>query len=584
MTGSYAIGLDLGDGESALAWVDVDQRDEAPRLYHRSPDEINVVTAIARSPGGEHLLGDAALRDPEARQVRINFKTRPMRSSGAGIVKPLDAVEFAQLFLIEFSERHEDIAKDCTVYVGHPAGWGDWAHLYREQLQNVLHPLKVEVVAESQAAFLYVSESPAIGRDVRPVLVVDVGSSTTDFTLIRSQQSQAENLSYGDGLGCRMIDEALCDAVIKDINDSSSQDRLSRPSNRSLMLWMCRRRKEAYYAGVEPEPPHADTGELKWLIDTCWDNLEAMDVPAIVNRMWKPKLRRELMKVHKHLDGTSPRLILTTGGGSRMPFVADLCQRIFPGADVDPITEPSLAVARGLASYGRWRHRVAMFRREVSRIAQSDLINDLVRNEASAFAQRLYMTHNRYFLPAVLEPAFKQIEDGVDPSELIFDPERVSGLLTTWLDSEAGASARAELFGPLETAIDQKLSSDVREACMKSGLPPDALETHLRMPTAIMLRPRGWLLRASESYGKAVGSKFSNLYADWYKSPAMRGYIRGVARATKAMTESSVGRWLANKYEIDQSDLTELTEIIRTEIRDRLLERVGAIEGLLAQR
>lgn len=100
------------------------------------------------------------------------------------------------------------------------------------------------------------------------------------------------------------------------------------------------------------------------MLEVCWETLRAVDVEKLVSEPggWKQRLRTELEEVREHLDEAQPELVLTTGGGSRMPFVRDLCEEVFPDAAVAEVAEPALSVARGLASYGRWRSRVDAFR------------------------------------------------------------------------------------------------------------------------------------------------------------------------------------------------------------------------------
>ena len=47
---TYAVGLDIGDGESCLLWIDTTDPDAEARLYERTrPPESTVLTALARN-------------------------------------------------------------------------------------------------------------------------------------------------------------------------------------------------------------------------------------------------------------------------------------------------------------------------------------------------------------------------------------------------------------------------------------------------------------------------------------------------------------------------------------------------------
>jgi molecular chaperone DnaK (HSP70) len=67
----------------------------------------------------------------------------------------------------------------------------------------------------------------------------------------------------------------------------------------------------------------------------------------------------------------SPRLILLTGGASRMGFTSELCDKVFPDTRVVRGAEPEFAIARGLAGAGRIELKTAAFREEVGSLIAS---------------------------------------------------------------------------------------------------------------------------------------------------------------------------------------------------------------------
>lgn len=213
----FVVGLDLGDGESAIAWTACDGPREI-RLFDRGHDEVSVVTAIG-TVDGEQEFGERALRDPEVTNVHTHFKTRPVRTRvglGAGLL----TAHFARLFVDDFRHRYPEVAANCVLYVGHPAGWEkDAVTAYQEELETALHSMDVRLVPESQSAFLHVYDEEQVDPTTRPVLVVDIGSSTVDFTLVTEEA--ADNLPFGDGdgedgidIGCRAIDRRIRDVVL----------------------------------------------------------------------------------------------------------------------------------------------------------------------------------------------------------------------------------------------------------------------------------------------------------------------------------------------------------------------------------
>src|SRR5258708_8351384 len=154
LNAKHVIGLDIGDGESALAWLSTD--DDSPvRIYQRqSTAETSILTALARDPDtGGYLFGEEALLRHGWIQFTVNFKHEPT----AGKMANRDAVLFAQALLEEFFEAHAQVREACVVFIGHPAGWSATAvKKYGDQLGQL--GLPVYLLAESQSALVHVRD------------------------------------------------------------------------------------------------------------------------------------------------------------------------------------------------------------------------------------------------------------------------------------------------------------------------------------------------------------------------------------------------------------------------------------------
>ncbi|MGA5757151.1 Hsp70 family protein [Nonomuraea bangladeshensis] len=568
----YAVGLDLGDGESAIAWVECTDSGEV-RLYDRGDDEVSVVTAMARGIDGTELLGEAALLHPEVRQARVNFKTRPRRTR-VGLAESLDIVDFARLFVSEFGERYPEVLGGCRLYIGHPAGWDQaTVAVYREQLEGALRPLSVQLVPESQSAFLHVHDQARVDPETRPVLVVDVGSSTIDFTLVTDGP---ENLPYGDELGCRRIDEEIRGVVLEREHDPAVRERLAQPTAAGLLSWLCRRHKEAAFSGLSfPRPTARPDSKLRWVIDTCWPALAQVDVEALVRRPggWLDRFRDELRRVRGHLGERLPLIVLTAGGGARMPLVGQACAEVFAGATIDPVAEPSLAVARGLASYGRWRLRVEEFRDAVRALTDSSEIDDCVSADARGFTRRLYTAYYQNQWEAIFEPILAEVNAGVPPREAVGDMKAQQRRLFAWLATPAARPVRDRVLGPLEDRINGVLRPAADRLCAAHGLPSHALNTRVALPPTIFLRPPAALLPVVPLLEKVSGP----LMAGLARSRVFRASLRGQLRILK-----SAGPRAGSLYRLNDGDIAELTHAVREEVTKQLLQRVRSIEMLLA--
>ncbi len=96
--------------------------------------------------------------------------------------------------------------------VGAPSGWSSQERdTYMHLLQESGMP-RVAVEKESRAAFLHIKESKAFDLRadhlMKRVLIIDIGSSTTDFTLVAHLEAQSLE-DFGQDIGAGLIDQAI---------------------------------------------------------------------------------------------------------------------------------------------------------------------------------------------------------------------------------------------------------------------------------------------------------------------------------------------------------------------------------------
>jgi molecular chaperone DnaK (HSP70) len=365
----YVIGLDIGDGESCLAWASLDRSDPA-QIYTRRSGERSIVTAMAQSPSGL-LIGDEAVISREATRFSVNFKD-------AGTP---DAADFAAALLAEFRDRHPEVLPSATVFVGHPAGWSSEAvAAYEGHLGRLGRP--VRLMPESQSALLHVRDRGRDAEQLERVLVVDIGSSTTDFTIV--EDLAPRNLPVGAALGCRRIDEQLA-GLVRDAlhHDMALMAALAADGGPELLLLACRWAKEAQFSGHSRrimDLRESCEGRFGPIVATAWTWLLDLEIPPIVAAPggWGDDFRAVLAE----LADQQPNLVVLTGGGSRMPLAARLCREMFPAAEVEQDDDPAFAVVRGLVSNGRHQAAVDRFRREVTELIRAPETEAKVRAEA----------------------------------------------------------------------------------------------------------------------------------------------------------------------------------------------------------
>ncbi|WP_189959261.1 Hsp70 family protein [Streptomyces alanosinicus] len=381
----YAVGLDIGDGESSLCWLPTHGRKRA-RVYTRGTDGAAIVTALGRKRLDqrkyEYVIGEAAVLAKDVLHFSVNFKTRPDPES---LAAP-ESVRFAQILLTEFFSRHPEVGRDCVVYVGHPTGWDpESVTTYRQHFSSMDQP--VRLVPESQSALVHVRDRRAGRREAHKfdrVLVVDIGSSTTDCTFVEDLIPQ--NLQVGSDLGCSLIDQDLAKKVREAFAGNKEFTKaLDQDGSEEMLRLVCRRAKEAQFTGTDVRLQELQAGcdtRFTPFVNPALSWLRSVDIPRRVVRGpggWAERFADILTEVRGLLGEVRPELVVITGGGSRMPVVRQLCLDSFPEAALENDTDPYLSVARGLASVGRHRVNVARFRHDIQALKDRPAFEEKIR-------------------------------------------------------------------------------------------------------------------------------------------------------------------------------------------------------------
>jgi hypothetical protein len=463
------IGLDIGDGESSLAYLtssDGDDRTAPATIYARKGTlERSIITALGLSKAtGWPLIGEEAL-SAGAEPFSVNFKHPPEPHLTS------KSFLFAEALLYEFFRDTGIPREECVVYVGHPTGWAtDAVDTYKAQFRKLDVP--VQLAPESHSALIHVRDRRAGGSPWRDgVLVIDIGSSTTDCTLV--EDMNVRNLAVGSMLGCGQIERELAKLVKAGLKDNKAfQNALALRGGDELLLLACRRVKEAHFADKEPPPimfPDEPVDpKFDPITDQAYDWAQRYNIDEIVDAPngWRGKFRDLLTDVRAEAGDKLPKLIIVSGGGSRMPFVRDVVRDIFSDARIEDDPEPYFSVARGLASNGRHRLNITQFRNEVAAISQDpaiaaaaeDWVNDLI-NEIKGKLSGLKDAD-----PSAAMELAKSIAEGRAPEDLI---------------------DKYRYLYYLNRAVVDALSARTAEACMRYGVEDHAETFDVQFPRLI---------------------------------------------------------------------------------------------------
>lgn len=380
------LGFDLGDGESAVTLLD-ERSTVEPRVIPLC-GRASIITAVGMRDG-QIVIGEDASVMAGAQDVQTRFKAKYLSDPGASGVVRL----FAQGVLAQLMREESALMADVTAtVVGCPAGWGAGRReQYAALLESAGFP-NVSVVPEPRAAFLYVRHARGLRIDPalmkKSAMVVDVGSSTTDFAYIVDGRQQNLSLFGDTNLGGGVLDELILERALDASRDGAAIRRVfaACPAWRSYCELEARRLKETYFL----DEKKWETQPLSRQLVICYDEtllldirLDAKEMEAIINtpapqlggRSFVKCLSDALAAARSLSRENPPQTIILTGGASRMAFLREAVGAAFADGLLVSCPEPECSIARGLAYAGCVDEKLRVFRQEVVSIARGDRLS-----------------------------------------------------------------------------------------------------------------------------------------------------------------------------------------------------------------
>ena len=379
------IGIDIGDGESAVTVVD--------SIGAMLPTVISLgnkqsIRSIVGRRRGEPVIGDEVMLDRTVTDRSSRFKSRFLTDEASH--------EYIRLFALGLQQLVARSVKDTEVKIalGCPAAWKQED---REKYAGIVSSAgfrNLYVVSESRAAFLYARHcnelqlSPESLR--RPTLVIDIGSSTTDYAYIVDGKERDMGVFGEERLGGGILDELILDYAVEHSPDRDAiKDVFEKyPSWKSYCEINARDLKEEYFLNEElwaGEPCvkyptiHIDANTsytvriplsgaiMKELLDKNTEQLKGVSFRQAVQDTLERA--RNITKEHP------VELLIVTGGASRMKFFRDACRATFPKANIALCNEPEFSIARGLGIAARTDDMLNQFRTQIHNYFDSGAVH-----------------------------------------------------------------------------------------------------------------------------------------------------------------------------------------------------------------
>ena len=528
-------GFDLGDAESAVTYLKKDEKGEPNVVPVREAGSF--ITAYARLRTGELLIGEEACYTPDATERRLRFKSRFLTDpSSARDVKSFAGGVLGELYMSGGLIKGED----CCFYIGCPAGW-DRAQRerYREIFEAAGYP-PVRVISESRAALISACQSRhfQVGYDIlsRPVLVVDMGSSTTDFAYISSGREVELQTAGEVALGGGIMDELLLDASVEASPDREELRRVfdQSPPWRTYCEFAARRLKEKYFSDEEYWSQNGCTQtvtvmgrkrlrlELKMDAKLAERILES-SAPQLAGRSFRDVFSGSLQEIRHSLEaqekaagkksgknigqesekgflkeigkdpekesakegkkstaddteghGHLPELLFLTGGVSRMPALRTWCREAFPEAIVITGAEPEYSVSRGLAYSGRVDEEIRAFRQEVRELVDSSIVERIVEEHVEDLFHRTVDILVEPILRNAAIPVFDRWRSGEIRRLADIDGE-MEREIDAWLHSPEAAELLVKPITAWLRPVAYRLEEYTMPICVRHNVPYRAL-------------------------------------------------------------------------------------------------------------
>ena len=488
-------GFDLGDAESALARLEMDESTQPQVLT--VCDEKSFITAYARLSDGQLLIGENACYHADAVKRKLRFKSRFLtdRESGA------DVTAFAAGVLGELYADGDLIrGEDCCFYVGCPAGWDkNDRERYREIFEKAGYP-PVRIISESRAALISACQSKhlQVGYDIlsRPVLVCDIGSSTTDFAYI-CRGREVEMQTGGEvRLGGGIMDEILLELALEQSKDGDALRRVFEESEpwRTYCEFAARRLKETYFSDEDywQENPCTKTlmiyGKKKLKLTLRMDERSAAALlerpsPSLGMRSFREVFEESLLQIRESINGEMPQLLFLTGGVSKLPAIREWCRDLFPEAIVITGAEPEFSVARGLAWSGRIDEQLRRFRADLEELKASRTVEDIVEKRIRDLYRSVVDALVQPILVHSALPVFERWRSGEIP-RLKDTDEEMQAAITAYLQTEEARELMTRPVTAWLKPVADELEGYTVPLCIRHNVPYTALSLKSNLPVS----------------------------------------------------------------------------------------------------
>ncbi|WP_445633379.1 Plasmid segregation protein ParM/StbA domain-containing protein [Nostoc sp. DSM 114161] len=602
------IGFDLGHGETAVAKAIVESI-EPPQMLEIN-NKKNQVTALGWHPKLGYLVGEQALIQAGVTQLTISFKQKP--NNDPKYRETISTFVATYYRLLKESKQLEG-GKSSYFYIGCPSGW---SVSDRSEYQNLLQEAgipQINVVPESRAAFMQAKEAGKLEYDklVASVLIVDIGSSTTDFTLVNSLEEIP--IDFGSNtLGASLIDKAIFSRTLANHEQKALLEKVFKeyPHHQARCELACRKAKEDYFSNEQLySDPESFARGFESINEQIYfipqvnklmiEEILNQPLPELGFHSWIQTFSDSLNEAKEKLKklGIVPKLVLMTGGASRMKFTHLLCQKMFPEPEtlLRPDPEPERCIALGLARVGRWDLRAAAFKEEVNKLFTSNKIKSLIERHIPELIESLTKPLTDGLIVNAVKPGLKDWQK--NKIRTLADLETsLIGRAEQWLKSDLAVRIiNNQCVSWFSNKIQPNLAAQTDPICRKFQIPrsslrfqdsidPNFVNPELRVGDAILAETVGFIVNVVIG-GGTVASIITLILTGHLTWPIALVYGASVMAAGMELNRKSVQEviktnvdvpsWVRSSFLSDKK-IEDMCEQIKPELEKVIQEQLKA--------
>lgn len=430
------LAFDFGDGTTCAARFD-DSLSE-PVVLNIKKGQNEVWTNIAFDKNGENPAVNLRESTRTYPKILSHWKSKPSKLDDKSWKRKASIVFMRECFNLFLSNNQNFTdgenhwtglcdGRPCRVVIGVPCDWDDEDISEYKKMADEAGLPDVLVFKESQAAVLYARKFMAKGLPdeylEKGVLMIDIGSSTTDFTYMKGLRAAHCGLT----LGAKYVEQSfLGDATSRTgykyyKEDGDAESKEHGRDLRTANLLKIRQWKENFFSDVQEVSTTPLPGsELRIgdeegyitpdFVDRCLNddaNGVLLSLPHLSSMWlkygmdgkdtWRGFFRHALRCVEKHWGiNASDQTIFITGGASRMDFVENDIRTVF-GEKVRYFFgddgQRSFSVVKGLAWVAYATDLIAEKRktceREINNFTKSPTVDAKISNLISGVSDEV---------------------------------------------------------------------------------------------------------------------------------------------------------------------------------------------------